>query len=261
MRRFVVDLLGEVVERYPVQGVALLFNRQPPFVEAGDLDSVTQLLRELRPAVRGLPISAWVFGREADNRAVGLDVETWIREGLVQTLVPYSSAPRGFSWGESWTRPDEIEPWVALTRNSGTRLAPNVMPRDMSDSDHRRQALRLARAGVRALSFWDTGGRRSFLNGTIGRLGHVDELEAWEAAGEPPAPSVTRRNLRGRRLAIRRPARVTRRAARAYSCTRYRSNRRLTMIACGYVSSRYRIDTTVNTSMLRNVSNAMKRAW
>ena len=193
VRRFVVDLLGEVVERYPVHGVAMLFNRQPPFVEAGDLESVTRLLRELRPVLRGLPLTAWVFGREADNRAVGLDVATWVRDGLVQTLVPYSSAPRGFSWGESWTSPAEIEPWQALTRGTGTLLAPNLMPRDMTDADHRRQALRLARAGVRALSFWDTGGRRSFLNGTIGRLGHVDELRAWEAAGEPPTPTVTRR--------------------------------------------------------------------
>ena len=193
VRRFVVDLLGEVVARYPVAGVALLFNRQPPFVEAGDLDSVTQLLRELRPVLRGLPLTAWVFGREQDNRAVGLDVATWVREGLVETLVPYSSAPRGFSWGESWTGPADIEPWQDLISGTGTLLAPNVMPRDMSDADHRRQALRLARSGVRALSFWDTGGRRSFQNGTIGRLGHVDELAAWEAAGEPPTPTVTRR--------------------------------------------------------------------
>ena len=193
VRRFVVDLLGEVVQRYPVDGVALLFNRQPPFVDPGDLDSVTALLRELRPALRGRPLTAWVFGRETDNLAVGLDVRTWVRERLVQTLVPYSSAPRGFSWGESWTSPEEIAPWLALTRDTGTLVAPNVMPRDMSDSDHRRQALRLARAGIRALSFWDTGGRRSFLNDTIGRLGHLDELEAWEAAGEPPSRPMTRR--------------------------------------------------------------------
>jgi hypothetical protein len=193
VRRFVVDLLGEVVERYPVDGVALLFNRQPPFVEAGNLESVTRLLRELRAALRGQPLTAWIFGREADNRAVGLDVETWVREGLVQTLVPYSSAPRGFSWGESWTGPADIEPWLTLTRDTGTLLAPNLMPRDMTDADHRRRALRLARAGVRAFSFWDTGGRRSFQNGTLGRLGHLAELEAWEAAGEPPTPAVTRR--------------------------------------------------------------------
>jgi hypothetical protein len=193
VRGFVVDLLGEVVSRYPVDGVALLFNRQPPFVEEGDLDSVTVLLREMRRAIGGRPLTAWVFGRQADNLGVGLDVETWVHEGMVQTLVPYSSAPRGFSWGESWSSPAEIEPWLTLTRGTGTLLAPNLMPRDMSDGDHRRQALRLARAGVRALSFWDTGGRRSFLNGTVGRLGHVDQLEAWEAAGEPPTPAATRR--------------------------------------------------------------------
>lgn len=193
VRRFVVDLLAEVAQGYDIDGVALLFNRQPPFVEEGDLESVTLLLRELRAALDGLPLTAWTFGTEEDNRRVGLDVPTWVREGLVQTLVPYSSTPRGFSWGASWQTEAEIAPWRDLTAGSGTLLAPNVMPRDMDDAGHRRQALRLARAGVPALSFWDTGGRRSFQGGVIGRLGHVGELEAWEAAGEPATERVTRR--------------------------------------------------------------------
>lgn len=193
VRAFVVDLLREVASRYDIDGVALLFNRQPPFVEDGDRESVTLLLRELRDALGSLPITTWVFGREEDNLAVGLDVATWVSEGLAQTVVPYSSAPRGFSWGESWTTGADIAPWLALTDGTGTHVAPNVMPRDMTDADHRRQALRLARAGVRALSFWDTGGRRSFASGVVKRLGHIAELEAWEAAGEPPTTRVTRR--------------------------------------------------------------------
>ncbi|MBM4407741.1 MAG: hypothetical protein FJ038_03865 [Chloroflexi bacterium] len=195
VRGFVVDLLREVASRYAVDGVALLFNRQPPFVEEGDRDSVTRLLRELRAALGSLPITTWVFGREADNRATGLDAAMWVREGLVQTLIPYASTPRGFSWGDSWTSDAELRPWLDLTRGTGTLLAPNVMPRDLSDRDHRRQALRLARAGVDALAFWDTHGRRSFGTGVLGRLGHVRELEAWAAAGEPPAERPTRRIL------------------------------------------------------------------
>jgi hypothetical protein len=67
------------------------------------------------------------------------------------------------------------------------------MPRDMDDTGHRRQALRLYRAGAGALAFWDTFGRRSLWSGAIARLGHVDELEAWESAGEPAAGRPTRR--------------------------------------------------------------------
>ena len=160
-------------------------------MEAGDLDSVTRLLR-IAPGGSRPPISAWVFGRDEDNRAVGLDVATWSARASCRRSSPTVGAARVFL-GESWTSPDEIEPWLALTRGTDTLLAPNVMPRDMSDADHRRQGLRLGRAGARALSFWDTGGRRSFLNGTVGRLGRVDQLEAWETAGEPPTPAVTRR--------------------------------------------------------------------
>jgi hypothetical protein len=195
VRGFVVALLREVAERYPVDGIALLFNRQPPFVEEGDRESVTRLLRDVRAAIGALPLTTWVFGTEADNLRFGLDVDTWVREGLIDTVIPYSSQAKGFSWGPSWTTEAEIAPWRALTNGTRTLLAPNVMPRDMDDAGHRRVALGLARAGVRALAFWDTGGRRALASGVLGRLGHLAELEAWEAAGEPVVERQTRRIL------------------------------------------------------------------
>ena len=215
VRRFVVDLLGEVVARYPVAGVALLFNRQPPFVEAGDLDSVTQLLRELRPVLRGLPLTAWVFGREQDNRAVGLDVASWVREGLVETLVPYSSAPRGFSWGESWTGPADIEPWQDLIRGTGTLLAPE---RDAPRHDRRRPPPPGAPAGaVRRPGALLLGHRRSSLvperhDRSAGPRRRARGMGGGRRAVDAHGDTA---HLRGCGLAVRRPPRVIPGAVRA----------------------------------------------
>ena len=195
VRAFIVDVLRELAA-YEVDGLALLFNGQPPFAgtEAPDpLAPATCLLEEIRAAIPGLPLTAWVFGARDQNMAYGLDVETWVGRRLVDTIVPYSSEPKGFSWGDAWTGPAAIAYWTNLVRGSGVLLAPNVMPRDLDDAGHRRQALRLYRAGVEALSFWDTFLRRSLWTGAIPRLGHRDELEAWEAAGEPAAERRTRR--------------------------------------------------------------------
>jgi hypothetical protein len=231
VRAFTVALLREAVSR-PVDGLALLFNRTPPFVGhdpplvesfrvAAGVDpgmlapddrawllhrsgAVTEFVREVRTMLdeaaieRGrarLPLTAWVFGTIDDNLAFGLDVESWIREGLIDTVVPYSSQPGGFSWGPSWEDDAEIEPWTTMTDGTGCLLAPNLMPRDLDEVGHRRVALRLARAGVRALSFWDTAARQPFTSGVLARLGRVDELKAWEEAGSPSTELRTRRLL------------------------------------------------------------------
>jgi hypothetical protein len=189
VRAKIVAILRELAG-YPVDGLALLFNRQPPFIgeeaAADPLAPATALLEELRVAVPGTPLSAWVFGTREQNLAVGLDVATWIRRGLVDTVIPYSSAERGFSWGDSWTAPESIAYWTDLVAGTPVLLAPNVMPRDLDDIGHREQALRLYRAGVDHLAFWDTFGRVPLFGGALPRLGHLAELEAWDAAGRPP---------------------------------------------------------------------------
>ena len=220
VRAFAVRLLAELAT-YPVDGLALLFNRQPPFVgyEAPVLESfraetggdaltlphgdeawllhrarsLTAFLEELRAAVPALPVTAWVFGTREENLDYGLDVPAWVQRGLVDTVVPYSSQPKGFSWGQAWSDPDAIAAWLDTVRDTPVRLAPNVMPRDMSDDEHRQQALRLYGAGAHALSFWDTSGRRSLWSGTLARLGHEDELRQWWSGDTLPRAWQSRR--------------------------------------------------------------------
>jgi hypothetical protein len=196
VRAAIVAILAELAV-YGMDGLALLFNRQPPFVGAEAVDDpfgpATRLLEEIRAAIPNLPLTAWVFGTREQNRAVGLDVETWVHRRLIDTVIPYSSEAGGFSWREAWSDAASIRAWTDLVAGTGVLVAPNVMPRDMDDAGHRRQALRLYREGVDALAFWDTFGRVPLFGGALPRLGHRAELEAWEAAGEPPEQRTTRR--------------------------------------------------------------------
>jgi hypothetical protein len=74
----------------------------------------------------------------------------------------------------------------------------------MPPEDLRRMAERLYDAGADALFFWDCaagGGRAAFDRqwDALRRLGHRDEIQAWQTAGEPrlPTPGVALRSVDG----------------------------------------------------------------
>ena len=211
---------------YPVDGIAILYNRQPPYVEyeaplvegfqgesgkdPRELDeqdpewrdwltyrsrAATRFMKDLRRTLeesareqgRDEPfeITAWVFGSLQENLEFGLDPETWVREGLVDTLIPYSSAKHLFSWQPSWEDPRDVAAWVSLTRGTGTKLALNVMPRNLPVAEYRRKAHALYGAGVEYLAFWDTVIHGSASSLALRRLGHAEEIAAWLRAGQP----------------------------------------------------------------------------
>ena len=145
-RRFVVSLLREVAA-HPVDGIALLYNRRPPLVEYepplvegfkreyGDdpfqLDEMdtrwllyragvlTQFMREVREAMdtaareqgraRRIKVSAIVMSTEQENLYRGMDLGAWVKEGLVDTLIPDTSEPDYDSRPESWTDPRDLD--------------------------------------------------------------------------------------------------------------------------------------------------------
>ncbi len=158
--------------------------------------AATLFMRELRDTLqkvatqqgRSKPyeISAWVFGSLKENLYYGLDVRTWIEEGLADTIVPYSSAEKLFSWQMAWEDPADVKQWTSLTRDTSTTLALNVMPRNLLVRDYRRKAHTLYEAGVEHLAFWDTVIWGSASSQALRRLGHKDEISAWLDAGEVP---------------------------------------------------------------------------
>jgi uncharacterized lipoprotein YddW (UPF0748 family) len=158
---------------------------------------LTQFMREARSAMkesaqaqkRPKPpsITAIVMSSEAENLYFGMDLKTWIAEGLVDTIVPYASVERLSSMADSWVDPKAAEFFIRITKGTACKLALNLMPRQLSPEEYRRRAVALYRAGVEHLFFWDANARYDFGPSwtALRRLGHVKELEAWAASNSP----------------------------------------------------------------------------
>ena len=222
VREFVATLLIKIVDRYPIDGVCLLFNRRPPLLDyepplvegfqqkfgedprrlderdprwlAYRATFLTQFMRRLRELIGSrsrmiLPkVSAIVMSSEAENLYFAMDVETWVREGLVDTLIPYTSVKRLDSSRDSWLDPADAEFFLRITQGARCKLALNLMPRQLSPEEYRARAQRLYAAGVEDLFFWDTNARNDYSPSwtALRRLGHREELDAWVAAGSEP---------------------------------------------------------------------------
>ena len=229
-RRYVLSLLEEIAS-YPVDGICIMYNRRPPIVEYepplvdgfiaryGEdprrLDSrdprwlsyraevLTGFMREVRLAMDGvaerddrprrIAVSAIVSGDEQENLLFGLDLKAWVDEGLVDTLIGYSSVPRfdaaTTGRGEAWERIEDVNYLVSVTRGTACRLAINIMPRRMSPEAYRLKAAALYGAGVEDLFLWDSdsSNRADFgeAYSALRRLGHREEVSAWVASSQP----------------------------------------------------------------------------
>ena len=227
-RRYVLSLIREMTE-YPIDGVAILYNRQPPFLEyeqplvegfreefgvdprrLPETDSrwldyksriLTGFMRDLKAELAEaaemqgrsgfLPVTVWLFGSREENLLYGIDVERWVEEGLVDTLIPYTSARSLFSFQMAWEDPGEVTYWVRLAREGNCRLALNVMPRDLNAVQYRNKAGQLYSLGVEHLAFWDTAIAGGQASETLARLGHKEEIAAWIMAGRPEPQSTS----------------------------------------------------------------------
>jgi len=134
-----------------------------------------------------LEVSAIVMSSESENHYQGMDLQLWVKEELVDTLIPYTSVEGLLSSADSWTNPQDAEFFLRLTRGSACKLALNLMPRQLPPEEYRRRALALYRAGLEHLCFWDSDQRNDFDPSwtALRRLGHKQELEAWARAGFP----------------------------------------------------------------------------
>jgi len=229
--RYVISLFRELAE-YPIDGVCVLYNRRPPLVayeaplvaeftalfdeDPRKLDPgnqrwlnyrskvLTQFMRELRAELdavakkqkrsKRLIISAVVFRKE-ENLLHGMDLSTWIKEGLVDTIIPYSSSVRLNSSAPAWEQPDDIAYFLSLVKGTNCHLAPNMMPRNLTSEQYRRKAHMLYQAGVRNFFFWDGIERVR----KVSRLGHQQEITDWVVDGHPPiVPTATRLRTLGK---------------------------------------------------------------
>ena len=238
VQEYCISVLREVVRAYPVDGITLLYNRRPPYLDyeapltegfksatgrdpfqipADDpewlryrADALTAFMRRVRHAMaaeadaRGAPIeiSACILGAIQDNLFFGIDVAAWAREGLVDTVMPYSSAPYALPVPtDTWSGPEQVRPFAHAVAGTGCRLAMNIMPRFMPPEEFRRMAKMLYDAGSECLFFWDSYQRdhhRGYWN-ALRRLGHREEIDRWHTAGEPALGTpLTERELKER---------------------------------------------------------------
>jgi len=224
VRDMVIGFLKEIAS-YPVEGICLAYNRRPPYLEYEQplidgflskfgkdprkFDSkdpqwldfrasfMTRFMRELRQGLaevqaltkreRPIAISAIVLSSEAENLFYGLNLKQWVDQGLVDTLIPYSSAENIISSQNSWEDPKSADYFYKITRGSNCKLALNLMPRQMSPDEYRRRASALYQAGSEHLFFWDHDARNDFSPSweVLSNLGHRDELEEWVRKGKP----------------------------------------------------------------------------
>ena len=221
-RAFAISLLREMAEK-PVDGVCLLYNRRPPFTEyephiveafkaasgqdPHQLDEhdpdwlrfrarvMTDFMRELRAGLsevaaatgrdKPVHVSAIVMKDEAENLHRALDLRAWVAEGLVDTIIPYTSAPDLNSRVPAWEEPErELAFFLDLVRGTPVTLAPSVLQRSMTPENYQRAAGRIYGAGAERLFFWDCTTAHDSFKG-LRSLGHRENIEAWRQGGEP----------------------------------------------------------------------------
>ncbi|NQU10375.1 family 10 glycosylhydrolase [bacterium] len=239
-RQFVIALLRDVA-RYPVDGIALIFVRRPPFVDYEPLlvdgfrqehqldpralpetderwlryrgGVMTTFLRELRAALQEvartqpITITAIVSGRDDENLQSGLLVDDWIAGGLVDTIIPYTLAPDLDSAAEAWPDLEAAAAWARRTDGTACQCSFSMLPRFLSAEEFRTRAAALYGAGATSLFFWDCAYRVNYHDqhawNAIRRLGHREEIAEWVGAGQPalPCPRIPLVRLGGWNLA------------------------------------------------------------
>ena len=237
-RRYVISLLREMAG-YDIDGICILYNRRPPLVEyephvvdgfkaeygldPRQLDEkdprwlsyragvLTQFMREVREAMdevreeqgrsRRIEVTAIVMSTEEENLVNGMDPKAWVEEGLVDTLVPYTSEPNLNHEAEAWTDVRKVDYFLSITRGTSCTLAPNIQPGNFSAEGYRRRADALYKAGIESLFFWwgDASSNANYNDSwsALRRLGHREGIEEWVRVGEPSlaAPILTVRKL------------------------------------------------------------------
>ena len=222
-RRFAVDLLREVASTYDVDGVSLAYNRRPPLVEYEppvvggfkaelgldpfDLDPadrrwlayragvLTGFMQEVRAAMdslareqgrRRISVSAIVMASEEETCRWAWTCRPGSSRGLIDTIIPYTSAPALDSTQDSWIDPQDGA-WFGVDHR-GDRMRGRLQPPAPADERgdlppasggavrHRRRAVRVL--GLHAGAPRATAQPWSALR----RLGHRDEVLAWAGA-------------------------------------------------------------------------------
>ncbi|MFC1502452.1 family 10 glycosylhydrolase [bacterium] len=201
VRQYWLSLLRETLG-YGTDGVQLHFNRSEPYVfyeepvvkafqekygeDPRKLDHedprwlahtagyVTQFVREVRKLVDekpgrelGVTLSGRKNGYEVHYEENQGDVDTWIREGLVNYVMP-----------TPYLHETLLKKWRRIGGNN-IHIWPDIMPRSQTAMGYARSAKKYYKAGADGLCFWDGERRTARISewAAARRLGHRDQLD------------------------------------------------------------------------------------
>lgn len=128
VRRLRLDLMAESCQRYDVEGFLYDFMRVPGYFKFGqeeqNLPIMTDFIRESRARLdrigeqrgRNLGLAVRVPNTIAGARRLGLDVASWVREDLVDLVIPSTFFMSDLE--------ENVSEWAALTRDTPVRVHP-----------------------------------------------------------------------------------------------------------------------------------------
>lgn len=222
VRDHMTAIIREVAENFDVDGVSLCFVRGPAFTAFeqpvrdeferrfnGDARKVSRddprmqsivahFLTEFVQSVRSMlddvgrakgkrfELSAWVHGQMATNRQHGFDVEEWIRQGWIDSIVGFVGQ-----------RPGPFDPdLMALANTRGCRVVPGLIPWQSSDL-HADAEKYLFPEGAQEVAIWDTDHKISDQQlALVKRLGHRKEGKSLDAS-DPEANLILLKSVAG----------------------------------------------------------------
>ena len=207
VRKYWLSLLRETLD-YGTDGIQLHLNRSEPYVFyeepvvrafqekhgkdprnlshedprwlAHCAEYLTQFIREIRTLLDektgrelGVTLSGRESGQEVHYEENTCDVDTWMRERLVNYVMV---TPK--------LHPRLLRKWRAIGGNT-VQIWPDVMPRAQSAASYARTAKRYYDAGVDGLCFWDAERRTARISewSAVRQLGHRDRLDQIIEAG------------------------------------------------------------------------------
>ena len=188
----------------------LTLSDRDPRLLAWRADIITGYLRRLRQMLddvararsfKRIKIVAVVLGDEPANRFFSFDVPQWVREGLVDVLLPYPWTDYPDRWLAQGFVDVDVKYFASLVRGTGCKLYPMWLagiwrqhwtPEHVRMNEYFTRAMRDYADGADGISAWDEVGLAfAFTADRWLRLGHRDRLAEW-AAGDFPLPPKLR---------------------------------------------------------------------
>ena len=201
VRQRTIDVAEELFALYRVQGLQLDFQRRPHYFRPDEAVEnrhlLTDMVRRIRAIAReaereqGRPVELLcrVWANLGDCRRLGMDVRTWVEEGLIDLLIPTGHL--------CFTIDAPLEQFVELARGTPVKVLMNYCPildwpRTTSVSHRPDQKPSFAGVPPRSLvldyvvtgEMWHAGARMAFAKGVDGlsifNLNPGDYGEAWD---------------------------------------------------------------------------------